>query len=58
MGIRFFIGVRDESGEVNIGTEHGVIKARAFKRRSEGEQRWSWKSLKDHRGSLFLGGKE
>ncbi len=28
-----FIGVREESGEIIIGTEKGVIKARAFRRR-------------------------
>ncbi len=37
--------------ERNIGTEGGVIKARDFKRRSDGDQRWSWEELEKVKGS-------
>ena len=39
-----FIGVREESGEPIVGTEQGVIKARAFRRRGSEKERW----LKGH----------
>ncbi len=29
----FFLGVREESGEIIVGTKEGVIKARAFRRK-------------------------
>ena len=41
MGRRKFLGIREESGELIIGTDKGVIKARAFRRRGSDEERWS-----------------
>ena len=35
------MGVRDETGEITIGIEQGVIKARDFKRKASIEERWS-----------------
>ena len=36
-----WLGVRDETGEIIIGTDQGVIKARDFKRRGSDQERWS-----------------
>jgi hypothetical protein len=41
-----FIGVREESGEIIIGTEKGVIKARAFRRKGSEKERWSQEHVK------------
>ena len=41
-----FIGVREESGELIIGTEKGVIKARAFRRKASEKERWSQENVK------------
>ena len=35
-----WLGVREESGEIFIGTKEGVVKARTFARKSTEEERW------------------
>ena len=35
-----FLGCREESGEIIVGTSEGVIKARAFRRKGSQEERW------------------
>ena len=47
----FFFGIKEESGEVIIGTEEGVIKTRSFKRRGSDEERWSYEGLEKMKGS-------
>ena len=42
MGCRcVFPGIREESGEVIVGTKEGVLKARSFKRKGSAEERWN-----------------
>ena len=36
-----FLGIRDESAEVFIGTENGVVKVRTIKRKGSDEERWN-----------------
>ena len=36
-----FVGVRDESGEVIVGTKDGFIKVRTFRRKASKESRWN-----------------
>ena len=38
-----YVGIRDESGEMLIGTEKGIIKARSFRRYGREEDRWNKK---------------
>ena len=45
-----WLGVRDESGEIIIGTNKGVIKARTFKRYGRDEDRWCWEKFDAFRG--------
>ena len=45
-----WLGVRDESGEVIIGTPDGVVKARDFKRLDLSEERWSASAIRSMRG--------
>ena len=40
-----WLGVRDESGEIIIGTPEGVVKARDFKRLPAESDRWSAQSV-------------
>ena len=46
-----FLGVPNETGELLIGNEEGVVKARDFKRMAEEKVRWNATSLKGMRGS-------
>ena len=46
-----FLGVRNETGELIIGTNEGIIKAKDFKRLADPQQRWNAASLKQIRGS-------
>ena len=39
MGGRIWLGIREESGEVIIGTEDGVIKVRSVRRKATHEER-------------------
>jgi hypothetical protein len=41
-----FLGVREESGEIIVGTKEGVIKARAFRKKGSEKERWSNESVK------------
>ena len=36
-----FLGVKDETNEIIVGTDRGVVKARDFKRKAVGQGRWS-----------------
>ena len=44
-----WLGIRDESGEILIGTDDGVVKARTFKRRPE-QERWTNEKLERMKG--------
>ena len=44
-----WLGIRDESGEVIIGTSKGVLKARSFRRKPESE-RWNNNALQEMQG--------
>ena len=46
-----FLGVRNETGELIIGTNQGIVKARDFKRIADSSQRWNAESLKNIKGS-------
>ena len=39
------MGFRDESGEIFVGTDKGVIKARTVRRKGSVEQRWNGEIL-------------
>ena len=36
-----FLGIREESGEIIVGTPEGVLKARTFRRKGSSEERWN-----------------
>ena len=36
-----FVGIRERSGEILIGTHKGVVKARAFRRKGTEKERWN-----------------
>lgn len=36
-----WLGIREESGEILVGTKQGVVKARSFERKSTEEERWN-----------------
>ena len=36
-----WLGIRDESGETLIGTQNGVIKVNAIRRKGSNEERWN-----------------
>ena len=46
-----FLGVRNETGELIIGTNQGIVKARDFKKIADVKQRWNAESLKNVKGS-------
>ncbi len=46
-----WLGVRDESGEVIIGTDEGVIKCRTVKRKGTKEERWTSGQVEDMKGT-------
>ena len=48
-GIR--LGVREESGEILIGTDEGVVKARTWNKKATEEERWDVNKLKEFRGT-------
>ena len=35
------VGIREETGELIVGTPEGIIKARDFKRHPSNEDRWN-----------------
>jgi hypothetical protein len=41
-----FLGVREESGEIIVGTKEGSIKARAFRKKGSEGERWSRDNVK------------
>merc|ERR1712026_294122 len=44
-----WLGVRDESGEILVGTPGGVLKARSFMRKPESQQ-WDYKEFASMQG--------
>ena len=46
-----FLGVRNESGEIIVGNEEGIVKARDYRKIADPVNRWSAKSIKDMKGS-------
>ncbi len=46
-----FLGVKEESGEVIIGVEKGVVKARAFRRFGSEEERWRKENVLEMKGT-------
>ena len=45
-------GIIDESGEYMLGTKHGIIKARTF-RRTNSSERWNVLELKEMMGEIM-----
>ena len=45
-----FLGVREESGEIILGTKDGVLKARSFRRKGSAEERWNKEEILGVRG--------
>merc|ERR1712240_226221 len=46
-----WLGIRDESGEIMIGTPEGVVKARDFKRLACSEERWNPDAIGSMKGT-------
>jgi hypothetical protein len=46
-----WLGVRDETGEIVVGTPEGVIKARDLKRLPPGEERWNSDGIASVKGT-------
>ena len=46
-----WLGIRDETNEIIIGTELGVVKARDFKRMASSEERWNCDFVHSMRGT-------
>jgi hypothetical protein len=45
-----WLGVREESSEILVGTMEGVVKARSFRHKATNEDRWDPKWLDGFRG--------
>ena len=50
-GTGIWLGIREESGEIFIGTQKGVIKVRTVRRKGSDEERWNIKKLSEVRGT-------
>ena len=46
-----WLGVREESGEIYMGTDKGVIKVRSIKRKGSKEERWNMVQLDEMVGT-------
>ena len=46
-----WLGIRDESGDVIIGTGKGVLKARAFRRKVINSERWDFETFSAIQGT-------
>ena len=46
-----WLGIRDESGEVIIGTDKGVLKARALRRKIIDNERWNFDTFSSTKGT-------
>ena len=45
------MGVREESGEILIGTEEGVVKARTWNKKATEAERWDVSKLREFKGT-------
>ena len=45
-----FLGVREETGELIVGTPEGIVKARDFRRHGSSQDRWNKKLFDSFRG--------
>ena len=48
-----FLGVKEESGEIIVGIEKGVVQARTFKRFGSEEERWEKGKGVEFKGSAM-----
>ena len=46
-----WLGIREESGEVIVGTSDGVIKVRTVRRKGSEEERWNIVQLNEMKGT-------
>ena len=46
-----YLGVREESGEIIVGTKDGVVKSRTFRRKSSEEERWNHVQFMEMKGT-------
>ena len=46
-----WLGIREESGEVIVGTDKGVIKVRTIRRKGSDNERWDLVQLNEMRGT-------
>ena len=46
-----WLGVRDETAEIIIGTDSGAVKARDFKRIADKQERWSKEAVLGMKGT-------
>ena len=46
-----WLGIRDESGEVIIGTSDGIIKCRSVRRKATEEERWNRIQIDEMKGT-------
>ena len=44
-------GIRDETNEVMIGTQEGIIKVRTIRRKGSNEERWNITQLENMKGT-------
>ena len=49
-----WLGVREQSGEIIVGTKDGVVKCRTFKRKATEEERWDVKFLDEMVGVPWM----
>ena len=49
-----WLGVREESGEILVGTEKGIVRARAFERKASEQERWNKEWLDKIKGLSLI----
>lgn len=52
-GSGIWLGVFEDSGEYLVGTRHGIIRCRTFKRKADPAQRWNLKEIYEMKGTLW-----
>ena len=50
-GSGVWLGIRDETNEVMIGTQEGIIKVRTIRRKASNEERWNITQLENMKGT-------
>ena len=53
MALSHRLGIRDESGEILIGTDRGVVKCRTVRRKATDEERWDRAAVELMKGTTW-----